>query len=296
MSSHSPMSLFRYILPLSAAVVFAAGAASAQLAPPSSSSAAPAVSAIESSSTTSAMVAENDMSEAALPAAPGEGSPAPAAGAAQSGGYGGSGYHDHSFWSHMVFEAGGGFNGPLGESSKDITWGGQIALGAGYRFNPHFSTLLEYQFIADKIPGSLIAEAGAQGGHAHIWSFTAAPVVDFFPKSANDLYATGGYGFYRKVTSFTNPTVTQYCYFYCGYGVTNVVVGHFSSNQGGWNIGGGYTHRLGGMYGESRVKLFAEVRYLDVLTPAVTTQPNGLGTTTVSAGTHLIPVTFGVRW
>jgi hypothetical protein len=34
------------------------------------------------------------------------------------------------------------------------------------------------------------------------------------------------------------------------------------------------------------MKLIAEVRYLDVLTPAVTTQPNGLGTTTVAAGTR----------
>jgi hypothetical protein len=76
----------------------------------------------------------------------------------------------------------------------------------------------------------------------------------------------------------------------------NQVVGHFSSNQGGWNIGAGYQHRMGGMYGESKMKFFAEARYLDVLTPAVTTQPNGLGTTTVQADTKLIPVTIGLRW
>jgi hypothetical protein len=50
------------------------------------------------------------------------------------------------------------------------------------------------------------------------------------------------------------------------------------------------------MYGESRTKLFAEVRYLDVLTPAATTNPNGLGTTTVTAGTRVIPITLGIRW
>ncbi len=295
MPSQSPMSLLKYVLPVSAAVIFAAGSLSAQSDRFSAPSIASASSS-ESSSAAPTLLATNSFAEAALPPAPGNGSAAPAEGAAQSGGYGGHGYHEHSLWSHLVYEAGGGFNGPTSNSSNYITWGGQFALGAGYQFNPRFSTLLEYQFIDDKLPGKLIAEAGAQGGHAHIWSFTLAPVYDFFPKSTNDLYATGGYGFYRKVSSFTNPQATQYCYFYCGYGVTNVVVGHFSSNQGGWNIGGGYTHRLGGMYGDSKVKLFAEFRYLDVLSPAITTQPNGLGTTTVGKDTKLMPVTFGVRW
>ncbi len=292
------MSLFRYVLPISAAVVFAAGSASAQFATSSSSSSTPAIAATasESSSAAPTLFALNE--SAALPAAPEPAAAASAAGAAQSGGYGGShGYHEHSLWSSLVFEAGGGFNGPIGSANNFITWGGNLNLGAGYRFNPKFSALLEYQFIDDKLPGKLIAETGATGGNAHIWSFTLAPVYEFFPKSSNDLYATGGYGFYRKVTNFTNPAPAQYCsYFYCGVTYVNQVAGHFSSNQGGWNIGGGYEHRLGGMYGESRVKLFTEVRYLDVLTPSISTQPNGLNTVTVNSGTHLLPVTFGVRW
>ncbi len=76
----------------------------------------------------------------------------------------------------------------------------------------------------------------------------------------------------------------------------NVVVGHFSSNQGGWSIGGGLQHRFAGWNGDGKTRIFAEARYLDVLTPAVTTQPNGLGTTTVGADTKIIPVTVGVRF
>jgi hypothetical protein len=53
---------------------------------------------------------------------------------------------------------------------------------------------------------------------------------------------------------------------------------------------------MGGMYQDSKMKLFVEARYIDVLTPAVTTQPNGLGATTVAAGTKLIPVSVGIRW
>jgi hypothetical protein len=44
------------------------------------------------------------------------------------------------------------------------------------------------------------------------------------------------------------------------------------------------------------MKVFAEARYLDVLSPALTTEPNGLGTTTVGADTKIIPVTVGLRF
>jgi len=152
----------------------------------------------------------------------------------------------------------------------------------------------------NKLPGAIIAETGANGGHAHIWSLTVDPVLDLFPKSSNDIYVTGGGGFYRKVTSFTDPEESEYCDFYygCGYYTSNQVVGHFSSNQGGFNIGGGYQHRLGGLYGDSKTKLYAEVRYVEVLSPAVVGQsPNGLGTiTSIPADTKLLPITLGIRF
>jgi len=242
--------------------------------------------ATESSSNTLQLEADTDtLVSAALPATPG------------ASGSGGGQYDNRAaqptFYSHLAFEAGGGFNAPTEESSPYITWGANGTLGAGYRFNPIFSMMIEYQFITDKLPGALIAQTGADGGHAHIWSFTMAPVIDLTPRGPVDVYVTGGGGFYRKVTSFTNPQEVLYCnYYYCGIGITDVVVGHFSSNQGGWNAGMGLAYRPGG----GNMKIFAEARYLDVLTPAVTTEPNGLGTTTVGEGTKLIPVTFGVRW
>jgi hypothetical protein len=178
-----------------------------------------------------------------------------------------------------------------------ITFGGNFNVGAGLHIDKRFSLLAEYQFIDDKLPGALIAETGANGGNAHIWSLTVDPVIDLFPKSTNSVYITGGGGFYRKVTNFTDPEESEYCeYYYCGIETQNAVVGHFSSNQGGFNIGGGYTHRVGGLYGESNMKLFAEVRFLDVFSPASAIAPNGLGTATVGPDTKLLPITFGVRW
>jgi hypothetical protein len=217
-------------------------------------------------------------------------------GAGAAGGQADTGGH-HGVLHSLAFEAGGGASGPVGSSSNDITWGGNFTVGGGVHFNKRFSLLAEYQFIDDKLPGALIAETGADGGNAHIWSLTLDPVIDLFPKHDNSVYITGGGGFYRKVTNFTDPQEAEYCdYYYCGIETQNAVVGHFSSNQGGWNVGGGFSHRLGGAYNDGTMKLFAEARYLDVMSPASAIAPNGLGTATVAAGTKLVPITLGLRW
>jgi hypothetical protein len=212
-----------------------------------------------------------------------------AAGQADNGGH-------HGIFHSLAFEAGGGASGPVGDSTNYITWGGNFTVGGGVHLNNRFSVLAEYQFIDDKLPGNLIAETGANGGDAHIWSFTLDPVIDLFPKHDNSVYITGGGGFYRKVTNFTDPVESEYCYYFCEAGVENEVVGHFSSNQGGWNVGAGFSHRLGGVYNDGTMRLFAEARYLDVLSPASAIAPNGLGTAAVGPGTKLVPITLGLRW
>lgn len=203
----------------------------------------------------------------------------------------------HDWKDRVAFEFGGGFNPPTSNTNSYLNTGFNFTTGGGWHFSHGLSLLAEYQFINDGLPGSIVAEAGANGGNAHIWSFTLDPVIDLMPRRATSVYVTGGGGFYRKVTNFTSPQATTYCtYFYCGIGYQNAVIGHFSSNQGGWNAGGGLSHRFGGVYGDGKMTVFAEARYLDVMTPAVTTSPNGLGVTTVAAGTKLVPISFGLRF
>jgi hypothetical protein len=210
------------------------------------------------------------------------------AGGGQYGQGGGGGVGHHRFYQSLAFEAGGGFNAPVGNDTPYITWGGNFTVGGGFHFSKMFSTLLEYQFMDNKLPGAFISAEGTTGGDAHISSITGSPVINLFPKKTNGAYLVGGFGYYHKSTNFNDY---ECCDIY-GYDV-EVTVGSFTSNQWGGNAGVGIYHRLGGeLYGPDsagQTELFAEARYTFIHTPPIS-QANGLGTT------ELIPVTVGVRF
>jgi hypothetical protein len=289
-------SLPRRISTVVAVVLLAAGVSKAQStasqAQPNSSNDSPSSAGYSSSQSGLNQTELDQFASLALPEAPTPNASA-SSGSAGGGQYGNGGGSHNGLMHRWAFEAGGGFNAPI---SNSITYGGQITVGAGLKFNRYLAALVEYQFVDSKLPGYLIAEAGANGGYAHIWSLTIDPVLDLMPKATNDVYITGGGGFYRKVTSFTDPQQVLYCYYFCQIGTTNTVVGHFSSNQGGVNVGAGFQHRLGGMSGDGHTAIFAEARYLDVFSPAVMGSANGLGVTSVAANTKIIPVSFGIRF
>ena len=265
--------LMRRVSVFGVAAIFAAAFAGAQST----------LSSNESSSMAQQIVASDSQGGGAVPAVNGTGERA----------IGWKQYATHN----LAFEAGAGFNGPVGNDTSTggggpfITWGGNVNVGAGVHLSRRISLLAEYQFIDDKLPGSFVYEVGTQGGNSHIWSFTLAPVVDLFPRRTNSIYLTGGGGFYRKVTNFTDPEPGWVCDdydYYCGVVEGNTTVWHFSSNQGGANFGVGYSHRLRGAAGGNE-KLFAEARYLFINTPSINSN-NGTGTT------ELIPVTLGIRF
>jgi len=202
-----------------------------------------------------------------------------------SGQYGGyqTGYPaSHDRWSHLAVEGGGGFTAPLGNSSNDLTWGWNFRGGVGWKFTPKVALMAEYEFDRNKIPAAILEQVGEPGGNVHTWSLTLDPVWNYKTSGRWGGYVTGGGGFYRQLTSFTEPALAQgiYCnYFYCYpyYYNTTVVVSHYSSNQGGLNIGTGLT------FGHfDHAKLFTEARYEWLDTPGHSTQ--------------IIPVTFGLRW
>jgi hypothetical protein len=238
------------------------------------------------------------LNEFSLPGSSDAGTPAFGGGGGGQYGQGGEsgGGGKHGFLHSYAFEAGGGFNGPVGNDAGTggnipvITWGGNFTGGGGLRFSKRISVLAEYQFIDNKLPAALLAEFPAEdditAGDTHINSITGSPVIDLFPKRTNGVYLVGGFGWYHKSTNFQTPVETF-------YGYENYTVASFTSNQWGGNAGLGIYHRLGGnLYGPDSAgqsEVFAEARYTFIHTPPIT-QNNGLGTT------ELIPVTVGIRF
>lgn len=205
------------------------------------------------------------------------------------GGYGHGGYNKYptyssSDWHRIAIEAGAGFEAPVGHTSNELTFGWNMRFGGGYNFNRNFGALIEYEFERTGLQNSLLAAVGEPGGNAHIWSFSLEPIYNFRTSDRWGGYVTGGAGFYRRLTSFTQPTLQygNFCSYFSCYPtqyVANVVVSHYSSNQAGMNIGGGLTWRLSDT---SSGRLFADARYEWINTP--------------KNATTLIPITFGYRW
>lgn len=208
--------------------------------------------------------------------------------AANGGSSGGGRRYSSANTGRLALEFGGGFNAPIGNDTPYITWGGNLTIGAGLHLNQYLSVLGEYQFMDNKLPGMYIYESTGTNayGNAYINSLTVSPMLDLFPRRINSVYATGGFGWYHKKTEFSQ--VVGYDYF--GNPI-EVTLNEFSSDQLGGSFGLGYSHRLGGVYGDGRAKLFAEARYLFINSPSASASaPLYTGTTS------LIPVTFGIRW
>jgi hypothetical protein len=225
-------------------------------------------------------------SSSSLPSAP-----EPAGSPQYGGNQPGNGQYPHHYGDRpkpgkWAFEAGGGFNAPIGNDTPFITWGGNFTVGAGRNLTRNIAALLEYQFIDSKLTGAYVAAVGTPGGHIHVWSLTIDPVLSLPTKGSWGAYATGGGGFYRAVTSFTTPV--EQCDIFYGCIVTSETLGHYSSNQGGLNFGGGFTYKIFGP--DSNARLFGEARYVWVDGPKATSTTAGIGTI------GLVPVTFGVRF
>jgi peptidoglycan hydrolase-like protein with peptidoglycan-binding domain len=212
-----------------------------------------------------------------------------------------------SRWSHIAFEASAGFTIPVGNdthySQADInngilspseSTGYNFNVGGGWNFSKHLGALVEFSFHHMGMPGDYLnaletangISSGGLGGNINTWSLTIDPIyyVPFSHKSG--AYVTGGGGFYRKVTNFTEPV--ESCYYYC---ISQAeTIDHFSSNQGGLNIGLGFYRKIFGE--DSNGKFFAEVRYVWVNSPKADSSNSYQGSGTEA----LIPVTFGVRF
>jgi Outer membrane protein beta-barrel domain len=198
-------------------------------------------------------------------------------------------HHNDSLIDHLAIEAGTGFNVAAGNTGtwQDVGW--SVNLGGGWNFNSRFGVLAEYGFNRANIPQSTLTAVGEPNGNVHVWSLTLDPIIYYKTSGRIGGYVTGGGGFYRKLTSFTESVYEgDYCsYFGCYPEYGTEVLNHFSSNQGGVNIGTGVTFKPNA---DGKAKFYAEARYVWVNSPP--TSGDAFGTGTVG----MIPITFGFRW
>jgi hypothetical protein len=240
----------------------------------------------------------------------------PSGGASGSPQYGGNSRRSSSYpsyeskWSHIAVNFGGGFTMPVGNTthynqadfknpngplSPSQGVGYNIDAGAGWNFSKKFGVLLDYEFNRDTIPSNYLNQLATAsqstsglGGNINTWSFSLDPIYYLPVTTRSGAYVTGGGGFYRKVTNFTAP-VPQ-CDFYYGCYNVGVTVAHFSSNQGGADLGVGFYHKMFGQ--DSNAKLYAQVKYVWVNSPRADSSNSYQG----SGTEELLPVTFGIRF
>jgi opacity protein-like surface antigen len=164
--------------------------------------------------------------------------------------------------------------------------GYNISAGAGFNLTPEFGIVGEFGYNHLGLSRTTLSAAGVPDGVTRIYSVTANPIVRLNSRGRFGAYLIGGGGFYRRTIEFTQPAVGTITVFDPFYGViypaaipTNIILGSFTQNKGGLNIGGGITVRVSG---DSNASFFAETRYHYVFTTPVRTT--------------VLPVTFGFRW
>lgn len=186
----------------------------------------------------------------------------------------------------FTFAVGGGFTEPVKHSANRLDTGFNFTVGGGLNFTPHFGILGEFGYNQLGVTSAVLQREGVPDGAGRIYSFTLNPIVHFNPRGRVDAYIVGGGGYYRRTIEFTEPSLIAVTAFDPFFGVffpatipANTVLGSFTQNKGGLNIGAGFSVRV---RGDSNAKFFAESRYHYIYT-----RPVGMG---------LLPVTFGFRW
>ena len=178
-----------------------------------------------------------------------------------------------------TFLGGIGLTLPAGNTHKYETPSYGFQVGGGRNFNKTVGLLLQFDYDHFGLQGATLANqnylydygcpagtvaAGTCGvsgldGNNHVWSFTLNPTFTLPTKGSLGAYAVVGGGFYHKVTNFTEPTVEEYCYYYCEEYEANANIDHYTSNAIGVNGGFGLTYKFSKFSNE---RLYMEARYV----------------------------------
>jgi opacity protein-like surface antigen len=129
---------------------------------------------------------------------------------------------------------------------------------------------------------STIAQLGVPNADAHVHSITVNPVIHLPIPGRVGAYATGGVGWYHRITEATRPTAVSTIFFdpffgfYPGLVGANQVIASRSHDAVGYNVGAGLTFKIA-----TATQLYIESRYHHAFT--------------AGGDTQMLPFTIGFR-
>jgi len=185
--------------------------------------------------------------------------------------------------SRFMFDVGGGFTTPVGNTGRNVDTGWNIGGGFGANFVPYFGAKIDLNYNSFGINSATLANIGVPGGDMHIFSATLDPIVHLNPHGHVDVYVTGGGGLYHRIVDYTQPSVAIIPGFNGFFGLfpvavpTTQILSSYSINKPGIDVGAGVAFGT-----KFHGKIFAEAKYNRIF----------MG----QYHTDYIPVTFGFRW
>ncbi len=183
----------------------------------------------------------------------------------------------------FLFNVGGGFTNPVGNTGRHLDYGWNARGGAGVNFSSHVGVNLNVGIDSMGINNSTLRNAGVPGGSVRVFSATLDPIIHLNPKGHADFYITGGGGLFHRTQDFTQPAIgvaRGFDPFFGSFPVafqTNQVLASNSVVKPGVDAGAGVA--FGSKW---HGKFFAEARYDRIYMR--------------NSHTDFVPVTFGFRW
>jgi hypothetical protein len=186
--------------------------------------------------------------------------------------------------SKFTADAGAGFTASVGTTGANLAAAGwNIEGGAGYKVTHNLSLNLDLGYNYLSVNTGTLNNIGVTGGYVDIFTTLVNPTYKIGLNRHVNVYLTGGGGLFHQSQNFSGPvfgTTSLYDPFF-GFrpanGVGTQLVGDYSVNKPGYDVGGGLEFTT-----KWRAKVFVEARYDHMF----------------NSGTHtdFIPVTFGWRW